>query len=118
MNSPRVRASRRNGRGRRTHRPRSRTCTHTRGRLSMHRLWMRASVLALAVAVILAVFHAVARPWYGQWGATGAEAHMTLPGDETDPSAIAATTPALTIDALAATVSTWAQQIGQDRGGS
>jgi len=83
----------------------------------MHRLWMRASVLALAVAVILAVFHAVVRPWYAQWGATGAEAHMTLPGDEIVPAAITQTTRAITIDARADTVWPWVAQIGQDRGG-
>jgi hypothetical protein len=78
---------------------------------------MRAFVLALTFAVILAAFYAVVRPWYVHWGATEAEARMTLPGDEIAPVAITQTTRAITIDASADTVWPWVAQIGQDRGG-
>ena len=83
----------------------------------MDRLWMRASVLALTFAAILTVFYAGVRPWYVQWGATEAEAQMTLPGDEIVPAAVSQTTRAMTIDANADTVWQWVAQIGQDRGG-
>jgi hypothetical protein len=83
----------------------------------MDRLWTRASVLALTFAAILAVFFTFVRPWYLQWGASDAETHMTLPGDEIIPNAAGQTTRVVTVDANAESVWPWVAQIGQDRGG-
>jgi hypothetical protein len=83
----------------------------------MNRLWMRAFVLALTAAAMLAAFFTLVRPWYLRWGATDAEARMTLPGDEIVPNAASQTTRAITIDAAAENVWPWVAQIGQDRGG-
>ena len=83
----------------------------------MDRRWMRAYVLASIFTMILASFFAVVRPWYLQWGASDAEARMSLPGDEIIPNAAGQETRAITIDAGADAVWRWVAQIGQDRGG-
>jgi hypothetical protein len=83
----------------------------------MNRLWMRAFVLALTAAAMLAAFFTLVRPWYLRWGATEAEARMTLPGDEIVPNAASQTTRAITIDAATENVWPWVAQIGQDSGG-
>jgi len=83
----------------------------------MNRLWMKAVVLALTAAAILAAFFTLVRPWYLRWGASQVEARMTLPGDEIVPNAASQTTRAITIDVAAEEVWPWVAQIGQDRGG-
>jgi hypothetical protein len=73
-----------------------------------------AAVAALGTA---AAYHRWVLPWMRRWGATDAEAAMTLPGDETVASPGARQTRAVPIDAPAHAVWPWIAQIGQDRGG-
>jgi Family of unknown function (DUF6544) len=51
------------------------------------------------------------------WGATSAEQHLTLPGDELIPDPADVMTRAVTVQAPAAEAWRWLVQIGQDRGG-
>ncbi len=51
------------------------------------------------------------------WGSTGAERSMALPGDELVPAPADQTTRAVGVDAPAEVVWSWLVQIGQDRGG-
>jgi len=57
------------------------------------------------------------RSWYRWWGATDAEVHRSLPGDELVPEPKGDYTHAITIRASAAEVWPWLVQIGQGRGG-
>ena len=43
-------------------------------------LWLKAVVLTLGVFVT--IYAGVLRPWHLHWGATPAEVHAALPGDE------------------------------------
>lgn len=70
-----------------------------------------------ALVALLAGFQFIARPWYLAWGATEAERHWVLPGDEIVPDAASQSTRAITIRAPADRVWPWLAQIGQDRGG-
>jgi hypothetical protein len=83
----------------------------------MDGLWVRFSVLALTLTVVVCAFFAIVRPWYLQWGASDIEARMALPGDEIIPRATQQETRGITIDAGADVVWPWLAQLGQDRGG-
>jgi hypothetical protein len=78
---------------------------------------VRASALVACFAVLLAVYFGIARPWFLRWGASDAEATMTLPGDEIVARPESQQTRAITIDAPAGAVFPWLAQIGQDRAG-
>jgi len=69
-------------------------------------------LVLIYVALILAI-----RPWNIQWGTTGAERAMTLPGDQLVPVAHYRIDHGITINAPATAVWPWLIQIGQDRGG-
>ena len=70
--------------------------------------------LAIAASIVSSPF---IRPWYSKWGATTAEAEMTLPGDEFVPQPNLVSTRAITIQAPASTIWSWLVQMGQGRGG-
>jgi hypothetical protein len=74
----------------------------------------RAAIVVLGTA---AAYRRWALPWMRRWGATDAEAAMTLPGDDKVASPGARQTRAVQIDAAAQAVWPWIAQIGQDRGG-
>ncbi len=57
------------------------------------------------------------RPWYRKWGATDAEVHRSLPGDDLVPHPKGDYTHAITIRASAADIWPWLVQMGQGRGG-
>ncbi|PYX38340.1 MAG: hypothetical protein DMG81_12000 [Acidobacteria bacterium] len=82
---------------------------------------MRISVLigiaAAALAILLAMYVAVLRPWHLRWGATPAEATQSLPGDDLLEGKLAQVTRAVTIQATPEKIWPWLMQIGQDRGG-
>jgi hypothetical protein len=79
--------------------------------------FVRVVALLGCLAALLAVYFALARPWFRRWGATDAEVAMALPGDAIVPDAKSRETRAITIAAPAAQVWPWLAQIGQDRGG-
>ncbi len=64
-----------------------------------------------------AAWHRWVTPWHEQWGATGNEARMSLPGDEFVVEPAHQVTRAITIDAEPAGVWPWLAQLGADRGG-
>src|SRR5947209_17082975 len=66
-------------------------------------------------AAVCGLFLAVLHPWLMNWGSTGDEQALVLPGDTEAPSAYL--TRAITIDASPAAVWPWLMQIGQDRAG-
>jgi len=78
---------------------------------------VRAAALAGCLGLLLAVYFAIARPWFRRWGATDAEVSMALPGDEIVPAATSRETRAITIASPARYVWPWLAQIGQDRAG-
>lgn len=55
--------------------------------------------------------------WMNTWGATAAEVHVSLPGDELVPNPVSQTTQAVTINATPEQIFPWLLQIGVDRGG-
>ena len=65
--------------------------------------------------------HLVLRPLvqshYRRWGATDAEVHRTLPGDERVPTPHVVQTLAVTVHAPPSAIWPWLAQIGQERGG-
>lgn len=67
--------------------------------------------------VVLLLYLIAIRPWQARWGATDAEAGMTLPGDSLVLAPENQTTRAITINAPAASVWPWLVQMGQGRGG-
>ncbi len=74
--------------------------------------------VVLALCLLLgAVYLLVLYPWMMQWGATGDEATMSLPGDELVPGAAVQSTRVVTINAAAPVVWQWLMQLGQDRAG-
>ncbi len=81
------------------------------------RISIRLARLAAALAVLLAVYFGVARPWFLSWGATAAEIAGRLPGDDIVPGGASKETRAITIHAPAPVVWAWVTQLGQDRGG-
>jgi hypothetical protein len=73
-------------------------------------------VIGLAGAA-LAGYDLLLRPWMLDWGASGGERHMRLPGDELIARPGLTATRALTVRAPAARVWPWIAQLGQARGG-
>jgi hypothetical protein len=67
--------------------------------------------------LIVIVYFWLIFPWMLDWGATGAESTMSLPGDDMVPDPSYRSTRALTVDAPVEDVWPWLAQIGQDRGG-
>ena len=53
------------------------------------------------VALLIALYFAVLHPWMMTWGATPAEQHMALPGDDLVPNPATRSTRAITINAPA-----------------
>ena len=82
---------------------------------------MRVSVLvgiaAAVLAVLLAAYVVVLRPWHLRWGTTAVEATETLPGDDLLEGKLGQVTRAITIDAPPERIWPWLMQMGQDRGG-
>ena len=84
----------------------------------MHGLSVRLGTLRGGVEVAGALLSApLSRRWYNRWGATKAECHAVLPGDEIVAAPRLSYTRAVTIDAPVAAVWPWLLQIGQGRGG-
>jgi hypothetical protein len=81
----------------------------------MDRVFLRVGVLLAICAALLAVFFTVVRPWYLQWGASDAEARMTLPGDGSLTGARLPTR-GITIDVGADAIRPWLSELGLDRG--
>src|SRR4249920_162955 len=82
------------------------------------RIGFRKTVATLAtLAAVLALYFAVERPWFMNWGATNGEQYAALPGDELVPGAPLSSTRAVTIDVPVERVWPWIAQLGQDRGG-
>lgn len=71
---------------------------------------------AFAIAGAL-VFSPLIRGWYNRWGATDAEVHRALPGDELVPHPRLTFTRAVTIRARPDEIWPWLMQLGQERGG-
>lgn len=74
-------------------------------------------VSAGSVAAGLAAYAFLIRPWHLSWGATDAERHEPLPGDDVVPHPKHEATHAITINAPIANVWPWLVQIGQNKGG-
>ena len=80
--------------------------------------WLKLLILLPTTVGLLAlVYGFILLPWHTRWGATEAEASMTLPGDEIVPEPKTKATRAITIQAPAAEVWSWLVQIGHGRGG-
>jgi len=81
--------------------------------------WIQRSALTLLTVLVLAglVYHLGLRNWCMRWGATPAEVHATLPGDDLFPVYKGQATHAITIHASPQQVWPWLMQIGQDRSG-
>ena len=73
-------------------------------------------VLTASVAAAIGTA-ALIRRRYLRWGATNAEQHRTLVGDELLPAVDQSTTRAITISAAAENTWPWIAQLGQGRGG-
>jgi len=73
--------------------------------------------VVVVVALCLAIYVLVIRPWMLQWGSTRQERDSSLPGDDLAPDADHVTTRAVTIDAPPAAIWPWLVQMGQDRAG-
>lgn len=71
----------------------------------------------LCSAAAIALFVSVYRPWHLRWGATDAEVHQVLPGDEIVAAATFAATRAVTIDAAPEAIWPWVVQLGFNRAG-
>ena len=70
-----------------------------------------------ATAAVAAAYRFGLQPWHRTWGATDAEAAMSLPGDGLVPKPAYQTTRAVTIDTPPEAVWPWLVQIGQGRAG-
>lgn len=72
-----------------------------------------------ALAVFVAAYLGIVRPWHRAWGATESEQRAALPGDDivANVRPDATSTHAITIHAPAGRVWPWLAQLGQDRGG-
>jgi len=73
--------------------------------------------LRFAVPIALIGYDLLVRPWMLGWGATKAEQHVPLPGDEIVQDVMSHHTRAVTIDAPPAAVWPWLVQIGDHRAG-
>lgn len=74
-----------------------------------------AVIAVLAVGAL--VYHGGLRNWCLRWGATDAELHAALPGDDLFPVYSSQATHAITIHASPDKIWPWLMQIGQDRSG-
>jgi hypothetical protein len=84
----------------------------------MTKWFVRAGIALLAIFVVAGLtYHLALRGWCLRWGATPAEVHASLPGDELFPAYAGEATHAITIHASTQQVWPWLMQIGQDRGG-
>lgn len=84
----------------------------------MTRRWYFRPLLVLLVIVVLAgAFALIIRPWYFNWGASGAEIAQPAPGDDLVAHPAKVYTRAITINAPADDVWPWLAQFGQDEGG-
>ena len=81
--------------------------------------WIQRSALTLLTVLVLAglVYHLGLRNWCMRRGATPAEVHATLPGDDLFPVYTGQATHAITIRASPQQIWLWLMQIGQDRSG-
>jgi hypothetical protein len=78
----------------------------------------RSAAGALAcIAASVAASDALLRPRIARWGATDAEVHRSLPGDDVIPGGRPTATNAVTIDAPPEDVWPWIVQIGRERAG-
>jgi len=73
--------------------------------------------IAGAFLIAAALITPFLRHWRTKWGATDAEVHRSLPGDDLVPHPKWGWTHAITIRASAADVWPWLMQMGQGRGG-
>jgi len=73
--------------------------------------------IAGAAAIAATLIMPMIRLWYRKWGATDAEVHRSLPGDDLVPHPTCRYTHAITIRASAAEIWPWLVQMGQGRGG-
>jgi hypothetical protein len=76
-----------------------------------------AGALGALGASAVGAYHWVLRPWQRGWGASEAELHAVLPGDELTAEPADQITRAITVDAPADRIWPWLVQIGADRGG-
>ncbi|WP_436926073.1 hypothetical protein [Halosimplex amylolyticum] len=77
----------------------------------------RTWIAVLSLGAMLAVYHALVRPWHRTWGATDGEVNRQLPGDDVVPEPSDETTRAVTVSAPSTDVWPWVVQLGQGRGG-
>jgi len=73
--------------------------------------------IAGAFLIAAALITPFLRHWRTKWGATDAEVHRSLPGDDLVPHSKWGWTHAITIRASTAEVWPWLMQMGQGRGG-
>lgn len=78
----------------------------------------RRAPLRLLVPLCAALYLGVVRPWHLTWGATSAEAHGPVAGDELLPHPGIVSTRAVYIDAPPDAVWPWLVQMGPGRGGA
>jgi hypothetical protein len=69
-------------------------------------------------ATAVAAYFTIVRPWHMHWGATEAEAHGPVAGDELMPTASIVSTRVVEIDAPASAIWPWLVQMGPGRGGA
>ena len=77
----------------------------------------RAWVYGVAAGASLLLYRRVVSPWHQRWGATDAEVHEVLPGDELVREPATQATRAVTVAAAPDEVWPWMVQLGADRGG-
>ena len=83
----------------------------------IRRWYFRPLLVLLVIVVLAAAFVFIIRPWYFNWGATGAEIVQLMPGDELVAQPAMSYTRAITIRAPAKDVWPWLAQFGQAEGG-
>jgi len=69
------------------------------------------------IAIIVIVYFTLVFPWMLEWGASGTESTMSLPGDDVVSQPMYRSTRAVSVDAPVEDVWPWIAQLGQDRGG-
>jgi hypothetical protein len=78
--------------------------------------WPGLATGALGTAAVLGVYRLWVQPWQHHWGATDAETHRAMPGDNLIPGA-ASTTRAIAIAAPPGHIWPWLVQLGYGRAG-